>query len=197
MGKFTAYKLPLKSLSEGTHEFDYKLDKQFFVNMEYADVRDADLDVHLVVKHHNDLYSLDFHISGTVTLLCDRCLDDLVMPIDTNYSIDVEYGDDYNDESDSLLIIPQSDNYLNVAYMLFDTVVLCIPMKHVHPLGKCNRAMSALLKKHRAQGGGMSADSDEELVDEMLDEVDDDVRDSDEEPTDPRWNELKKLNDIN
>lgn len=191
MGKFTAYKLPLKSLSEGIHEFDYKLDKQFFVNMEYADVRDADLDVHLVVKHHNDLYSLGFHISGTVTLLCDRCLDDLVMPIDTNYSIDVEYGDDYNDESDSLLIIPQSDNYLNVAYMLFDTVVLCIPMKHVHPLGKCNRAMSALLKKHRAHGTG----EDAELEDEMLDSIEamDDGTD-DSAGTDPRWNALRDLN---
>lgn len=64
MGKFTAYKLPLKSLSEGTHEFDYKLDKQFFANMEYADVRDADIEVHLVVNHHNDLYHLDFQITA-------------------------------------------------------------------------------------------------------------------------------------
>ena len=186
MGKFTAFKLPLKSLPEGSHEFDYKLDKQFFANMEYADVRDADLDVRLVVNHHNDLYHLAFHITGTVTLLCDRCLDDLVLPVDTTYDIDVEYGDDYNDDSDGLLIIPQSDSYLNVAYMLFDTVVLCIPMKHVHPLGKCNRAMSALLKKHRAHGTG----EDAELEDEMLESIDD----IDEAPADPRWDALKNVN---
>ncbi len=189
MGKFTAYKLPLKSLGEGTYEFDYKLDKQFFVNMEYADVRDAGLDVHLVVTHHNDLYHLDFRITGTITLLCDRCLDDLLMPVDTTYAIDVEYGDDYNDDSDSLLIIPQSDNSLNVAYMLFDTVVLCIPMKHVHPLGKCNRAMSALLKKHRAHGTG----EDAELEDEMLDSIE--QPDSADEPRaiDPRWSVLRGI----
>ena len=29
MGKFTAFKLPLKSLTKGTHSFDYHLDKQF------------------------------------------------------------------------------------------------------------------------------------------------------------------------
>ena len=187
MGKFTAFKLPLKSLGEGTHEFDYKLDKQFFVNMEYADVRDADLDVHLTVTHHNDLYHLIFDVKGTVTLLCDRCLDDLILPIDTQYVIDVEYGDSYNDESDGLLIIPQSDNYLNVAYMLFDTVVLCIPMKHVHPMGKCNRAMSALLKKHRAHGSG----EDAELEDEILDSIEDEEAGA--EP-DPRWNALRDIN---
>lgn len=187
MGKFTAYKLPLKTLTEGTHEFDYKLDKQFFVNMEYADVRDADLDVHLTVTYRNNLYNLAFKITGTVTLLCDRCLDDLVLPVDTTYNVNVEYGDDYNDESDDLIVIPQSDNYINVAYMLFDTVVLVIPMKHVHPLGKCNRAMSALLKKHRAHGTG----EDSELEDEMLDSIDE--MDDTSAPADPRWNALRGL----
>lgn len=188
MGKFTAFKLPLKSLGGGVHEFDYKLDKQFFANMENADVRDADLDVHLVVEHHNDIYALAFTISGTVTLLCDRCLDDLVLPIDTTYNINVEYGDDYNDESDDLLVIPQGDNFLNVAYMLYDTVVLAIPIKHVHPLGKCNRAMSALLKKHRAHGTGEDAD----LQDEMLDSIDE-IDSAADAPSDPRWDALRGM----
>lgn len=182
MGKFTAYKLPLKSLPEGVHEFDYTLDKQFFVNMEYGEVRDADIAVHLIVTHRNDLYRLAFEIAGTVTMLCDRCLDDLVLPIETTYDINVEYGDDYNDDSDDLLIIPRSDNDLNVAYMLFDTVVLQIPMKHVHPMGMCNRAMSALLKKHRA-----GADA---IEDELLDSIDDADTDS---PTDPRWDALRDI----
>ena len=181
MGKFTAYKLPLKSLSEGVHEFDYSIDKQFFVNMEYGDVRDADLGVHLTVTHRNGLYRLAFAIAGTVTLLCDRCLDDLILPIDTTYDINVEYGDDYNDESDDLLIIPRSDNDLNVAYMLFDTIVLQIPMKHVHPMGQCNRAMSALLKKHRA--------GTDEIEDELLDSIE-----NADAPADPRWDALRGLN---
>lgn len=181
MGKFTAYKVPLKTLGEGSHEFNYIIDKQFFVNMEYSDVRDAELAVRLVVDRQKDIYRLNFEIVGTVTLLCDRCLDDLVLPIDTTYNINVEYGDDYNDDSDDLLIIPRADNDLNVAYMLFDTIVLQIPMKHVHPLGQCNRAMSALLKKHRA---GTDA-----IEDELLDSVDDEG----DAPADPRWDALRGL----
>ena len=70
------------------------------------------------------------------------------------YHISVRYGDEYNDESDDLLVIPEADNYLNTAYMIYDTVVLSIPIKHVHPMGKCNRQMSAMLKKHRATERG-------------------------------------------
>lgn len=186
VGKFTEYRLPLQSLSEGTHNFEYRLGKQFFVNMESADIRDADLMVSLTVGYHHDLYSLQFKIEGTVTLLCDRCLDDLIIPIEAAYHINVKYGDDYNDESDDLLVIPRSDAYLNVAYMIFDTVSLAIPIKHVHPMGKCNRAMSAILRKHRAHRPG---DEDTELEDNLIDEMET----MDTAPTDPRWDALKGL----
>ncbi len=192
MGKFSAYKLPLKSLGIGTHEFEYHLDKQFFVNMESSDVHDADLSVHLTVTYKGDFYDLDFHITGEVVLICDRCLDDLHFPIDATYHIVVKYGDDYNDDSDEVLEIPQSDNSLNVAYMLYDTVELAIPIKHVHPMGKCNRQMSALLKKHRATTG----DEDAELENELIDEIDSMPDSSDDTPSDPRWDALRKLSDM-
>jgi len=185
VGRFSEFNLPLKSLTEGVHTFDYKLTKQFFIDMEDADIHDADLDVHLTVTHKNELYNLDFHITGTVTLICDRCLDSLIHPIDATYTISVRYGDEYNDESDKLLEIPMSANNLNVSYMIHDTVVLDIPIKHVHPAGKCNRAMSAMLRKHRAR----SADPEEEdLENQLMDEIDDEPAD-----TDPRWDALKGL----
>lgn len=190
MGKFTAYKLPLKSLAKGSHEFDYVLGKQFFADMENADIRDADVNVRLTVAYNGDVYDLNFVFSGEVTVLCDRCLDDLHLPIDTTYHIVVRYGDDFNDDSDELLEIPESDNYLNVAYMMYDTVALAIPIKHVHPLGKCNRAMSAILKKHRVQATGEDADLENALVDE-IDQMD--VDDTDVRVTDPRWDALKGL----
>lgn len=184
----------LKTMPEGTQEFTYHLGKQFFVNMESADIHDADLTVNLTVTHKHDLYQLAFHVAGTVTLICDRCLDDLILPIEADYDINVKYGADY-DETDDLLIIPETDNYLNVSYMIFDTASLAIPIKHVHPMGKCNRAMSALLRKHRATKSG---DEDTELTDQLIDEMDsmdsaDDLSAPADTPTDPRWDMLKKL----
>ena len=105
MGKFSAYKLQLKSLAPGTHEFEYVLDKQFFANMESADIHDADLKVKLTAVYRGDVYDLTFKITGNVVLLCDRCLDTMDFPIDASYHIMVKYGDDYNDDSDELLEI--------------------------------------------------------------------------------------------
>ncbi|MDE7111416.1 MAG: DUF177 domain-containing protein [Muribaculaceae bacterium] len=165
MGKFSDFKLMLKSLPLGKHHFEYHLDKQFFINMENQDVRDADVKVDLEVNHSNDAYQLAFHLTGTLTVLCDRCLDELPLDIDATYNLTVKYGENYDNESDTLLVIPESDNYLNVAYMISDTAVLAIPPRHVHPQGKCNRAMSALNKKYLVKDAGEEeTDIDSDLL---------------------------------
>lgn len=187
MGKFSEYKLPLKSLPVGSHKFEYHIGKQFFTNIEDNDVRNADVDVALTVEHRNGCYSLRFKVTGEVVVACDRCLDDLPLPVETAYDIVVKYGEDYSDDSDDFLVIPESDSYLNVAYMIHDTIALAIPIKHVHPSGKCNKAMSALLKKHRSEETGEPADPDLADIDDILDDGDTEAQ------ADPRWDKLKNL----
>lgn len=167
MGKFSQYKVQLASLRDGKHEQDFVIDTEFFKNMENTDVITADVAVHLDLVKKNDVYDCTFHCKGMLQIPCDRCLEPLPHEVDTTYHIIVKYGDSYDDASDELLIIPQSDAYLNVAYMLYDTVLLTIPMRHVHPLGKCNRAMAAALHKHHSPAG--------DDIDEALDEVDSEI----------------------
>lgn len=168
MGKFTEFKLMLKSLPTGKHSFEYHLDKQFFSNMENLDIRDADVKVNLMVEYRGDAYVLNFLLTGTLTVLCDRCLDEMPVEINADYNLTVKYGDEYNDDSDTLLVIPESDNYLNVAFMIYDTAVLAIPPRHVHPQGKCNRAMSALNKKY----GVTKDDEDDSDFEDFIDDSD-------------------------
>lgn len=166
MGKFAPYKIQLASLPEGKHEQDFECGMEFFKNMENTEIITADVKVHLDLVKKNDVYDFTFTCKGQLQIPCDRCLDPIDHEVDTVYHIIVKYGEDYNDESDELLVIPYSDSYLNVAYMLYDTIVLTIPIRHVHPMGKCNRTMLAALHKHR------STETGDEEVDAALDEVD-------------------------
>lgn len=192
VGKFSKYKVALKSMPEGEETYNFHLDKQFFEDMECTDVRGANLDAALKVVHRNGVYELDFELTGEVTVACDRCLDDLQIPVESDYHIVVKYGDEFRQDSDELLEIPESDDSVNVAYMIYDTAMLAIPIKHVHPLGKCNRAMSALLKKHRAT---RVDDPDADLEEELLDGIDDEQPASESASSDPRWDALKGLKD--
>lgn len=189
MGKFSQFKIALKTLPEGLTDFAFHLDKEFFVNMENEEIHDADVDVKLAVERRDDIFTLKFTIGGNLTLLCTRCLDALIFPLETEYNVTVELGDEYRDESDDHLIIPATSPTLNVAFMIYDTIVLSIPMKHVHPLGKCNRQMSALLSKHRSRHG---SGDDAELEEELMEGIDDDPG-LDDGPADSRWDALRPL----
>lgn len=151
MGKYAAYKINLGSLAEGRYEKDLEIDTTFFRNMEDEGVIDADIKVHLDLDYHNGIYDCNFTLKGMMHIPCDRCLDPMEHPIDTSYHIAVKYGPEYDDSSDDVLVIPDTDIFLNVAYMLHDTIVLTIPMRHVHPAGKCNRAMSEVLSRHSSE----------------------------------------------
>ena len=62
MGKFTEYKIMLKSMPKGLNNFEFALTKQFFANMENSEVRDADLAVNLQVDNAGEYYDFDFKI---------------------------------------------------------------------------------------------------------------------------------------
>ena len=64
MGKFTEFKLQLKSMPEGEHEYAYHLGKEFFVNMENDEIHDADIDVKLIATRRGDPFELNFHFTG-------------------------------------------------------------------------------------------------------------------------------------
>lgn len=165
MGKFTQYKVELASLADGKYEQDFVIDTEFFKNMENYDIISSDVKVHLDLVKKNDTYDCTFHCKGMLQIPCDRCLDALDHEVDATYHVVVKYGDRYDDGADNILTIPYSDRYLNAAYMLYDTVLLTIPLRHVHPLGKCNRQMQAALNRHRASTG-------DEETDEAMDAFD-------------------------
>ena len=160
VGKFSQYKVQLAGISDGRYTQEFVCDTTFFRNMENTEVSSADIAVRLDMVKKNDAFDLTFVCTGDMHIPCDRCLDPMDHHVDTTYHLTVKYGEEYDDASDDLLIIPYSDAFLNVAYMLYDTVMLTIPLRHVHAPGQCNKAMAAVLHRHNPAG-------DDELDDEM------------------------------
>jgi uncharacterized metal-binding protein YceD (DUF177 family) len=100
-------------------------------------------------------------------------------------TLQVKLGDKF-DEVDEIVIIPESEGALNVAWFMYEFIILNIPIKHVHPTGECNKTMVSKLKRHIARHKDDDDDND-------LDFDDDDDMSNDEVPTDPRWDGLQNI----
>ena len=174
-----ALKLKIKTLPFGTHTVECHLDESFFDGQEQIEVRRADVDVIVeVTRKSENTCHLEISCHGTVTTPCDRCLDDLDLPVDVDYSLNVEQmGTEYDDSNDGLLIVPEEWRELDTAPLVRDTVLLAVPMTHSHENPEdCNPDMLDVLDCHRVEAVPDNDDTQSETT-----------------GTDPRWEALKKL----
>jgi len=187
LGKFDLYKIDLRNLAQGVHSFDYQLDNTFFVNIDGDEVQRGKVEVKLTLKRTSVAFEMDFQLNGGVMVPCDRCLDDMELPVETQNRLVVKFGKEYAEESDEVVVIPEDEGAINLAWFLYEFVALAVPMKHVHAPGKCNKSMTSKLKKHTSR----SADDDSD-DDDFGDSSDDNSIDT-VDSTDPRWDALKGL----
>ena len=88
----------------------------------------------------------------------------------------MKFGQEYNNENDSILIIPHGSYEINIAQYIYELIVLSIPQKRIHPGVEDGTLNSEILRKLE----DLSPNAD--LKDE-----------SSSSDVDPRWNKLKKL----
>ena len=170
-------------------KYEFTLDNQFFVDLDGPEVQKGKLAVELNVKKTSGVFLLDFQTEGFVIVPCDRCLDEMELPVSTSDKLKVKLGSSFAEEGD-IVVVPEEDGYINIAWFLYEFIALNIPMKHVHAPGKCNKAMSSKLKKHTAR-------SSDETEDDFEDDMGgDDLAledDGNASPAEPRWDALKGL----
>ena len=190
MAKFSLYNIPLKNLAPGVHTYEYELDNKFFEAIDGEEFRKGDVKVALNVRRTSSSFELNFDIEGVIKVPCTRCLDDMKLDVDTDDRLIVKLGSEYSEESDEIVIIPEVEGEINIAWFLYEFIALTIPIKHVHPKGECNRTVSSKFKKHQA----VSADDDEDDSDDIIDDDSEPQEDEDTPQTDPRWDTLREIN---
>ena len=191
MGKFSAYTIPLKDLSEGTHLYEYDLDNDYFSDIEGPEVPKGNVHAKVEVRKTSQAFELKFDIKGTVQIICDRCLEEMDQEIDTQDQLMVKFGPDYAEEGDSLIVVPEAEGDINIAWFLYEFIALNIPIRHVHPIGKCSKTMVSKLRRHLAHDANEEAEEEDIILEE--DGSDEIEEGGSEETIDPRWEGLKIL----
>ena len=150
---------------------EWNLDKDFFDALDQTEVEGGALHVSLSIRKASGFFELQFHTVGTVDITCDRCLDLMEQPIETDNQLVVKLGT-ATPEDDDTVTVDENEGILDTSWFIYEFIALAIPIQHVHAPGKCNPAMTKALEELSADRSG-----DEESS----------------QTIDPRWEALKKL----
>lgn len=165
------FKIDLRGLEEGKSTLHFDLDDSFFEAVHAPVVHRGQLTCTVTIDRRNDVFDIDFHTEGSVTVACDRCLDDMDQPIVSGDHLVAKFGEDYS-ENDDLITVPEKERMLDTSWFIYQFIELAIPLRHVHAPGKCNPAMMKILEEHSAARSGAG---------------------DDENPIDSRWAALSQL----
>jgi uncharacterized metal-binding protein YceD (DUF177 family) len=166
-----SYKIDLKGVKDETTRLDFDLNDDFFGALDGSQLEHGALHVSVSIRKMAGFFELLFHTEGSVVVTCDRCLDDMDQPIETDNKLMVKLGDTYSEDDDTVTI-DENEGMLDLSWFIYEFIMLAIPIKHVHAPGKCNSAMTQKLEE--LSGAVRSGEEEEEAID-------------------PRWEKLKNL----
>jgi uncharacterized metal-binding protein YceD (DUF177 family) len=177
MKKLNEFLIPFIGLKLGKHQFEYQINKAFFESFDYDEFESADIKVSVVFDKKNTMLELNFKHKGTIHVPCDLTNEMFDFPIKGNLKVIVQFGEEYNDDNDELLILPHGEHEINIAQIIYEMIALSIPFRKVHPGVKDGTLDSEALRK---------------LNELRVEEIKEDNKNT-EDNIDPRWDKLKQL----
>jgi len=165
----------LKALPFGLSEFEWTLSDDYFQTLDEAEVKRGTLRAHAALEKTSErAAALRLTLSGVLTMPCDRCLDDMQVPVESESMLMAELGPEPADD-DERIVIDERDGLLDLSWIIYEQAMLALPLQRAHADGECNEQMLKAIAEHSAKAG-----SAEEAPE-----------------TDPRWEALRRLKEEN
>ncbi len=176
MDKLRNYDVSFSGLKNGKHNFRFEIDKAFFqlfdTEQEFTNPK---IVAEILMDKHSTFLEFFIKTAGEVELVCDITNEPFNYPIENEIKVLVKFGEEYDDSDIDVIQIPMHDHAFNVAHLIYEDVMLSIPMKKVSP---------------------NVTEEDLEALEQFSPKVTEEDIEKQHE-SDPRWEALKKLKDKN
>ena len=177
MKELKEFTIPFVGLKVGEHQFNFDISKSFFENFEYEEFNGVDIKLDVLLEKKSTLLEFTLSYNGSVNVNCDLTNEPYNQELSGEYHFVVKFGDLYNDEYEDLLIIPHGSYEVNIQQYIYESVVLAMPSRRLHPGIEDGTLESEILTK----------------LEELRPRQSEEETESEGDTTDPRWDKLKNL----
>lgn len=133
MSSLSKYIIQFGGLNHGVHQFEYQIDETFFSLFEGSEQQAGMINVLVTLNRQENMIVLNFKMDGYLEQVCDLCLENFRMQIDSVRDVILKMSDHFEEEDEDVYIIPRQEHQVNIAQHIYDYINLSIPIKKVHP----------------------------------------------------------------
>ena len=174
----------LKDAAILNKQVEVKINSHYFQNLQGVISKGDIMAIATCTNMKAGQFVFHVHAEGCVFTPCDRCLDDVELRINTDNDITVRFGDEDDDDGDVVFVNERNPEF-DISFIVYQFVLLSLPIRRVHEPGMCNEAMMKSMRLHQV---ARSDDEEEEDVTTVQAATDDKTK-----PIDQRWEKLKQL----
>jgi uncharacterized metal-binding protein YceD (DUF177 family) len=100
MDSLADYRIPFVGLKPGKHEFQMRVDPEFFACFPHSDVDQVHGEVRVELDKLDTTMTLRMTLEAKMTAPCDRCLEEVSVSIYGDDRVSIRFGDEtsYDDE---------------------------------------------------------------------------------------------------
>lgn len=172
MKELAHFSLPYKGMKDGMHHFNFEVDSTFFRHFEGSPITEGHFEVRLDIEKKSDHAEMFFSVKGKAGSICDRCLADIALPIDSSYELLLKYDENERDEEE-IIYVSRDISILNVAQYVYEFICLSLPIMKVY---------------------ACEEEKDPPCNFELLDKLDQQQSEDVSNDGNPFWDSLKNLN---
>ena len=171
MSRSNQFLLKFVGLKDGDHKYEYKLDNNFFITHGYLDFNSCNINVKVQLIKKVTVLELNIIGDGITNINCTLSNESFDYIINSKMKVLVKFGEKYDDSNDELIILPHGSHTIELDQLLYEMIVLSMPIRNVHP---------------GIEDGSLKSDILNRLKDF-------DINKEKSSNFDPRWDKLKKL----
>jgi uncharacterized protein len=163
------YIIEFNKLKDGPNDLTFRLNDEFVQEISgHTANLSCSIDANLILQKRPSMFELHFQLDGTLVTTCDRCLKELVLPVSSEANLIIKISEfERYDDDEIVYVTPQTIQY-DVSQFLYDTLFVSMPLQKTCEMAneKCDQETQVPLDTNSPQN---------------------------DDATDPRWEQLKKL----
>lgn len=167
------YAIPFTGLKLGKHLFEFDVNDAFFDEFEYSLVKKGDLKCVVELDRQETMLVLNFGITGTIGLACDRCLSSYPQQVDIAEQQIAKFSEEEIEDED-IITLTKNDHEINVAPLIYEYINVAVPFVAV------------------CTDEGRTQYCDNDMLDK-LEKLASGGDEPDDEQDNPTWDALKKI----
>jgi uncharacterized metal-binding protein YceD (DUF177 family) len=128
MATINEFVIPLLGLYNGIHVYEFDIDQEFFRHFEMSKIKEATLQLELTLEKRDSLVTLDFSCEGSFKATCDRCTQEIEIPLDFEERLYIKYGEASDSSDEDIIWLEMHASEIDLTDTVYELIHVHLPI---------------------------------------------------------------------